>query len=296
MNHGEQTSTAAAASGFGGLRIAAFETRMATETAQLITRHGGRPFVAPALRELPLSDQAAARRFGERLLSGHGPSGIDLVLLMTGSGTTALFDVLKSTYDWSSIHHALQQTALIARGPKPAAALKAAGLHPTLTVPEPNTWVDVLMTLDTYRPVKGLRVAVQEYGTSNPDLLEALTQRGAEAISVPIYRWALPDDLAPLRQAIDAILTEEIALILITNAAQVDHVMQVLEMDGKTAAFRQALKTTVVASIGPSASERLRALDWPVDFEPTRSKLAIFVKELSEAAPPLVGRKRQTSQ
>lgn len=291
-----QTPSSPATSGFNGLHVAAFETRMAPEIARLIAHHGGHPVVVPVLQEIPLSDHTAARHFGERLRQGRGPSGIDLVILMTGTGTTALLDVLKATGDWTALSQALQHTTLIARGPKPAAALKAEGLHPTLTVPEPNTWVDVLMTLDTYHPVKGLRVAVQEYGTSNPALLEALTQRGAEVIAVPIYRWALPDDLTALHHTIDRILAGEIAIIVITNAAQVDHVMQVVTMAGKTEAFHDALQRVVVASIGPSASERLRALRWPVDFEPTRSKLGILLNELSKAAGPLLNRKQQPPQ
>ena len=264
--------------GFNGLTVAAFESRMAAEIARLIERHGGNPLVAPALREIPLDDNSAALKFGVQLTTER----VDLLILLTGVGTTALFDLLKTRYPWPSIMEALTQTALVARGPKPVAALKSFGLQPTLTVPEPNTWVYLISTLDEYRPVKGLRVAVQEYGTSNPDMLEALTQRGAEVFQVPIYRWALPEDLGPLKQALDEVIAGKVAVLLITNAAQVDHVMQVLEKDGQVESFRAALKKMVVASIGPTASERLRQYDWPIDLEPSHPKMGILVKETSE--------------
>ncbi len=274
--------------GFQGRHVAAFESRMAAEMTRLIERHGGRPLVAPALRELPLSDHSSALRFGVRLTT----QGVDILILLTGIGTTALFDVLKSRHEWPVLLEALKSTALVARGPKPVAALKAMGLRPTLTVPEPNTWVDVVSTLDEYRPVKGLSVAVQEYGVSNPDLLEALQRRGATVLPVPIYKWALPEDLTPLRQVLDQIIAGQTAVILITNAAQVDHVMQVLEQDGKIEPFRAALKKVVVASIGPTASERLRHHDWPVDLEPSHPKMGILVKETSEQAPAMTKGKR----
>ncbi|MEO8047877.1 MAG: uroporphyrinogen-III synthase, partial [Nitrospirota bacterium] len=264
--------------GFNGLAVAAFESRMAAEIARLIERHGGVPLVTPALREIPLDDNSAALKFGVQLTTER----VDMLILLTGVGTTALFDLLKTRYPWPSIVEALKQTALVARGPKPVAALKALGLQPTLTVPEPNTWIDLVSTLDEYRPVKGLRVAVQEYGVSNPDLLEALKQRGAEVFQVPIYRWALPEDLGLLRQALDKVIAGEVPLLLITNAAQVDHVMQVLEKDGKVEPFRTALKKMVVASIGPTASECLRHHEWPIDFEPSHPKMGVLVKELSE--------------
>jgi uroporphyrinogen-III synthase len=278
-----------ATAGFNGLTIATFEGRMAVEIARLIERHGGVPLVTPALREIPLDDNSAALKFGVQLTTER----VDMLILLTGVGTTTLFDLLKTRYPWPSIVAALQQVALVARGPKPVAVLKAFGLQATLTVPEPNTWIDLISTLDEYRPVKGLRVAVQEYGTSNPGLLEALKQRGAEVFQVPIYRWALPDDLGPLRQALDEVLAGKVSVLLVTNAAQVDHVMQVLEKDGQVELFRIALKKMVVASIGPTASERLRHHDWPVDLEPSHGKMGVLVKETSEKAQATLNRKRR---
>ena len=272
---------------FQGLTVAAFESRMATEITRLIERYGGRPLVAPALREIPLESNQAAHEFGVRLMDGR----VDLLILMTGIGTTALFDLLKASYSWPTILTALQGCTLVARGPKPVAVLKVAGFKATLTVPEPNTWQDILMTLDEHRPVQGLRVVLQEYGVSNPDLLKALEQRGAEVFSVPIYKWALPEDLGPIRHALDEIIAGRVHVMLVTNAAQVDHVMQVLEQDGKVAPFRAVLQKMVVASIGPTASERLRHHGWPVDFEPSHPKMGVLMKEVSEQVSSILDRK-----
>jgi uroporphyrinogen-III synthase len=271
-----------------GLTVAAFESRMAKEITRLIERYGGQPLVVPVLREIPLEDNQAAQEFGARLMDGR----VDVLILLTGVGTTALFDLLKARYSWPSIVAALEDTAVIARGPKSVATLKAAGLNATLKIPEPNTWVDLMSTLDKHRPVEGLRVAVQEYGVSNPDLLQALEQRGAEVFPVPIYKWALPEDLSPIRHVLEEIIVGRVHVILITNAAQGDHVMQVLEQDGKVEPFCAALEKIVVASIGPTASEWLRHHDWPVDFEPSHPKMGILVKEVSERASSILERKR----
>lgn len=273
-----------ATAGFDGLTVAAFESRMAVEMTRLIERHGGKPLVAPALREIPLEDNSAALQFGERLMR----EGLDVLVLMTGAGTTALFEVLQSRYSKSDLAAALKHTVLIARGPKPVAALKALGFLPTFTVPEPNTWVDVVSTLDAHRPVQGLRVAVQEYGLPNRDLLEALRQRGAQVTPVPVYRWALPENTAPLKHVISRILAGQVQVMLVTNAAQIDHVVQVAEQEGQTVPFKEACKKLVVASIGPTASERIRSHGLPVDFEPSHGKMGILAKETSEQAHRLL--------
>lgn len=271
-----------------GMTVAAFESRMAKEITRLIERYGGRPLVAPVLREVPLEDNPVVHEFGVRLMAGR----VDMLILLTGVGTTTLFDLLKTHFAWSSIMTALQQVSIITRGPKAMAALKAVGLHATLTAPEPNTWSDLIVALDQHRSVEGLRIAVQEYGVSNPDLLHALEERGADVFPVPIYKWALPEDLGPMRHALDEIMAGRVDVILITNAAQVDHVMQVLEQDGKLEPFRQALRKVVVASIGPTTSERLRYHGWPVDFEPSHPKMGFLVKEVSEQVGSIFNRKR----
>ena len=248
-----------------------------------------RALVAPALREIPLEDNSAALRFGARLLTER----IDILILLTGVGTKVLFDILQTRHALDDLIAALKNTALVVRGPKPMAALKTLGLTPTLTVPEPNTWYDLLATLDEYRPVRGLRVAVQEYGVSNTELLDALSQRGADVFPVPVYRWALPEDTGPVRRVLGAIIAGQVNVMVITNAAQIDHVMRLLEEEGTVDQFREACKKMVVASIGPTASERLHHHDLPVDLEPSHPKMGILVKETSEQVQAILRSKRE---
>jgi len=275
--------------GFNGLTVAAFESRMAAEMARLIERYGGQPHVAPALREIPLSDNTAVLEFGKRLLAGH----FEMVILLTGVGTKTMIEILQTAHPLDSVKAALARTTVLARGPKPVAALKELGLIPSITVPEPNTWRDILQVLDERGSLIEVRIAVQEYGVSNPDLLAALRQRGAQVTQVPIYKWALPENIAPLHAVLVAIIAVQIDVLLITNAAQIDHVMQLLEQKGTTAQFKGACKKMVVASIGPTASERLRHYDLPIDFEPTHSKMGVLVKEASERAHALLIPKRR---
>ena len=98
--------------------------------------------------------------------------------------------------------------------------------------------------------------------------------------------------MAPLRRVLDAIIAGQVDVLLITNAAQIDHVMQLLEQEGTTAQFKEACKKMVVASIGPTASERLRHYDLPIDFEPSHPKMGVLVKETSEQAHALLQQKQ----
>jgi len=284
----DQTKT-----GFQGLRVGALESRMAQEMERLITSHGGIPVVAPSMKEIPLSDHPQALAFGETLLSGE----VDIVVLLTGAGCRTLLEILETRFTLEAIKKALQNTILVVRGPKPAGVVKALGLHPQILVPEPNTWRDVLHALDVSFPegLTGKRVAVQEYGVSNPELLEGLRQRGAQVTPVPVYRWTLPDDLKPLQQLSQQIVQEEIPVLLITNAVQVDHLIKTLGNNTAIQQLQIVLPHMMVASIGQLASERLRQHGFPVDLEPSHPKMGILVKEASQAAHTILETKRRSS-
>lgn len=273
---------------FGGLRVAAFESRLAEPTAQLITRHGGQPSVAPSLRELPLEQNTDAIRFAEQLFRG----GFDMVILLTGVGARTLAAAVETRYPRSRFVEALQRTTIVARGPKPVAALRELGITTVVRAPEPNTWHEILTTLDAHAPVSGRHVAVQEYGQPNWELLEGLKQRGAQVTRVPVYRWTLPEDLEPLRRVVKAIAAGEVDVVLWTNAAQITNVLQVAGELSAEEAFRAALDRMVIASIGPTCSEALKEHGLSVDFEPSHSKLAICIKELAEHSQELLQRKR----
>ena len=276
------------AHGFAGLRIAAFESRMAEEMSRLIERYGGQPLVAPSMQEIPLQDNGEVLEFGRRLFAGD----VDMVILLTGVGTKAMINALLTRDDLDRITSALARTTLVVRGPKPKAVLREYGLMPTIEVPEPNTWRDIVDTLDRAGPANGLRIAVQEYGVTNTDLIEALRGRGAEVTRVPVYRWTLPDDVAPLQRVLEAILDGQVDVLLITNAVQVDHVLQVLAQRSRQDRFRQTLSRVMVASIGPTATERLHSYGFPVDLEPSHPKMGILVKESAEQASEILQNKR----
>jgi uroporphyrinogen-III synthase len=255
--------------GFDGLRVAIFEARMAGALAEMVARQGGVPLSAPALREIPLGDNPHTRTFADTLLAG----AFDVVIFETGVGVRMLVESLRdrlSPADWVA---ALRKTRVVARGPKPAAALRELGASLDYQVPEPNTWHETLALLDTKLPVSGLRVAVQEYGKPVPELTDGLEARGALVTRVPVYRWELPEDTGPLRIALREIVDGKVGAALFTSAQQVEHVLQVAEEDGVEVALRLALAThVVVGSIGPTTSESLRAHGLPVDIEPEHPK------------------------
>lgn len=276
---------------FAGLRVLSLESRRGPEMAKLIASYGGQAAVAPSMREVPLETNTDALAFAKKLLCGE----FDMVIFLTGVGTRTLARVVETIYPLSEYLARLRDIAVIARGPKPLAVLREWNVPVAIVAPEPNTWREVLRALDENSaavPLKGRRVAVQEYGVSNGDLLDGLRKRGAQVTSVPVYEWALPEDTGPLRSAIGAIARGEIDVVLFTTGTQADQLLQVAAEMKQENGVKRALSRMVIASIGPTTSERLREHGIEPDMEPSHPKMGFLVSEAAERSAEVLRRKR----
>jgi len=270
---------------FDGLRVIAFESRRANEMAELIRRQGGDPFVAPSMREAPLENNPEAFDFAERLFRGE----FDMMIFLTGVGTRTLDKVLASRYPAGRFAEALRKITVVARGPKPSAALREMQVPVAITVPEPNTWRE-LLTAIAQRPER--RIAIQEYGKSNAELLDALRARGAEVTPVRVYQWDLPEDTGPLREAVRRIVDGRADVAIFTTSIQLAHLFRIAAEESLEEPLRAALRRIVIASIGPSTTEALQEFDLESDITPSHPKLGFLVKETSEQAAAIRARKQ----
>ncbi|MCE9557071.1 MAG: uroporphyrinogen decarboxylase [Planctomycetes bacterium] len=256
--------------------------------ARLIERQGGRPSVSPSMREVAQAENPQAVEFAQRLMTG----GIDVVLLLTGVGVRHLVAAVERHVDRQRFLSALADTTTVVRGPKPLAVLKELNIKPTFRVPEPNTWRELLTTLDTHVPLAGQTVAMQEYGKPNPSLVAGLEARGAHVVRVKVYDWELPEDTGPLEANVRAIAAGEIDVALFTSAQQVENLLVIAEQLDLEAELRHGLAQAVVASIGPTTSEGLRQNELPVDLEPEHGKMGQLVVAAAEASGEILARKR----
>jgi len=272
-----------------GLRIVSFESRRAAEMAELIRNYGGEPLIAPSMREVPLGENRDAIDFIGQLEAGS----VDFLILLTGVGTRTLVAAVASEYPREKVAAALQRVTLVARGPKPVAALRELGLKPDISVPEPNTWRDILSELDSKAEIKGRRVAVQEYGIPNAELMAGLEARGAKVSRVPVYRWALPEDTGPLRSAIGRIIENRVDIALFTNATQVFHLFQVARDERLDGSLREAFSRVLIASVGPICNEALEHVGLRADLEPEHPKMGHLIAAVAAQGPALVKAKQE---
>jgi len=276
---------------FRGLRVLSLESRRSTELAALIATYGGQPIVAPALREVPLDSHSAALDFAARLVAGE----FDIVVFLTGVGARALVEAVDHAYPRHVFTDALSRTKVVVRGPKPLAVLRELKVPIWVAAPEPNTWRDVVASIEQRaeeQPLRGARIAVQEYGVSNTELLDELRAGGAQVTPVPVYRWALPEDVEPLKNAAAAIARGDVDVAMFTTSMQLVHLWRIVGELNLEDDVRRELRRTVIASIGPTTSGELKRHGLPPDVEASHPKIGTLVREAAECSAALLQSKR----
>lgn len=270
---------------FDGLRVLSLESRRTAEMEKLIRAQGGEPFLAPSMREVPLEQNRQAFEFAERLFRGE----FDMIILLTGVGTRLLGQTLASRYPEGAFADALRKLTVVARGSKPVAVLREWKVPVGVAVPEPNTWREVLAAIEGRM---GRSIAVQEYGRPNHELIEALRGRGAEVTAVPVYQWDLPENIAPLQEAVNKLAAGEFDVLMLTTSVQVTHLFRVAAELGLEDQARAALRRMVIASVGPTTTETLEDFGLRPDLAPSHPKMGFLVNETAVRAGEILRGKR----
>jgi len=258
--------------------VAILESRGRDQIAGLVRKFGGMPFSAPALAEIPDVDPAHM----QALVRDWNSTPPDIFIFQTGVGTRALLAATDSLGLTEELLRFLDKAQVIVRGPKPAAVLRSRKVRIDRAASDPFTTHEVLAELRGIL-LRGKRVAVQRYGETNRALGAALASAGAQPIEIVTYRWALPEDTAPLLRLIEALDRAEIDLVAFTSASQVANLFAIARCGGKEASLQQSLERTLVASIGPVCSAALRKLAVRVDIEAKPPKLGPFIDAIDTA-------------
>ena len=122
---------------------------------------------------------------------------------------------------------------MLARGPKARGAIRGGGLVDAWS-PESESSAEVLAHLlsGAEGPLEGRRIVVQLHGDPLPDLVTGLRQTGAEVLTVPVYRWVLPEDVAPVHRLVAGVIAGGIDAVTFTSAPAAASLLAVAEEDG----------------------------------------------------------------
>jgi uroporphyrinogen-III synthase len=258
--------------------VAILESRVRDHMASLVRKHGGTPFSAPALAEILDVDPAHIHE----LIRDWNSTPPDIFIFQTGVGTRTMFAATDSLGLTEVLLRLLDSAQVVVRGPKPTTVLHSRKVRIDRAASDPFTTHEVLAEMKE-TALRGKRVVVQRYGETNHELQAALKSKGAEVIEIVTYRWALPENTAPLLRLIDALGRDEIDLVAFTTGSQANNLFAIAQYEGKETSLKQSLGRTLVASIGPVCSATLRRFAVRVDIEAQPPKLGPLIDAINAA-------------
>lgn len=263
-----------------GYTVAVTAARRKEELGALLERRGARVVYAPAIRIVPLADDAELVAATREVLSRP----VDLVVATTGVGFRGWVEAADA---WALplVEH-LRSARVLARGPKARGAIRGGGLVDAWS-PESESSAEVLSHLlsGAEGPLEGRRIVVQLHGDPLPDLVTGLRQAGAEVLTVPVYRWVLPEDLAPVRRLVASVIAGGVDAVTFTSAPAATGVLRVADDLGRREELVAALQARVMAvAVGPVTAGPLDAAGIP-SFQPERARLAALAREVVARLP-----------
>jgi uroporphyrinogen-III synthase len=262
-----------------GFTVGVTAARRAEELAAMLERRGATVLHGPALRIVPLADDADLHAATRALIAAPP----DITVATTGIGFRGWVEAAEGWGIGEELLAALGSGTLLARGPKARGAIRAGGLQDAWS-PASESSAEVLEYL-LDKGVDGVRIAVQLHGEPLPDVVEALTLAGAEVVQVPVYRWAPPLDLGPLDGLTDAVLAGRVDVVAFTSAPAAASLLARAAERGVRDDVLAALRGPVLAlCVGPVTAAPLEAHDVPTT-QPHRSRLGAMVRHLETELP-----------
>ncbi|TDC63286.1 uroporphyrinogen-III synthase [Actinomadura sp. GC306] len=262
-----------------GFAVGVTAARRHEELATLLERRGARVVLAPAIRLVPLADDAELLDATRACLEGP----LDHVVVTTGIGFRAWLEAADGWGLRDAVAARLAGTGITARGPKARGAIRSAGLRESWS-PESEECAEVIRHL-LREDLAGARVAVQLYGDREPELTSALRAAGAEVIEIPVYRWSRTEDTTPLRRLVGQAVAGTVDAVTFTSAAAVAATLAVAAEDGLEEPLLDAMRSQVVAAcVGPVTGRVLTGRGVPT-VQPERARLGALVRTLVAELP-----------
>ncbi|WP_285690798.1 uroporphyrinogen-III synthase [Actinoplanes sp. NBRC 103695] len=260
-----------------GFTVAVTAERRRDEMAALLARRGARVITASTITIGPLADDDALRAATAACID----LAPDLVVATTGFGFRGWLETAEGWGMGDDLRAALGRARILARGPKPCGAIRAAGLTEEWAAATEGS-EEILERLLS-QGVAGARIAVQEHGEPQTEFIEALRVAGATVVEVPVYRWTLPPDVTAVRRLVDQVVNGQVDAVTFTSAPAVRAFLMIA--GARTDAVLARLRTDVMAAcVGPVTAGPLVRLDVPV-VSPQRFRLGALIKTITDELP-----------
>lgn len=241
------------------------------EQADLFRRRGLHVLHGPTLRTVDLGQDGLLRQTTESLVS----SPPRWFVATTGGGMRSW---LAAAQEWGmadDLVRCLRSTMVVGRGAKVTSALRQAGVEVAWRAPG-ESMAEVVRHIEEEfggGPAGG-RGAVQLFDPDDHPATASLRRLVDELVEVPLYRWLLPEDLAPATRLVEAAAQGRLGAVTFTSQPAVRFLFRIARRSGQEGPLREAFNDgqVLAACIGSVCAEAAYevGIEHPVWPEPFR--------------------------
>ncbi len=278
--------------GFQGLTVAVTGSRRASEQAELISKLGGVPYVAPTVG-IEVQDEADLQTEGlvHKIVGGE----FDYAVFMTGPGVYRLISTAQKLGLEGELVEVLNRIFVVARSHKPQKVLERYEVRVDL-VPSDNTSEGIAAEMANL-DLQGKGVAILWYGESQTVLRETLERGGAKVFEAMAYMYSLelkergaevlaavgfksiPPENRKILQLIDDLINRKIHIITFTSPPSARNLFRFAEAHGLDGDLRRSLNEDIlVVAVGPPTRRAIEENGVAADVMPDVYKLGPMMR------------------
>jgi uroporphyrinogen-III synthase len=251
--------------------------RRADDLITSFERRGAKVLHAPTLQIVPVESDVALIEATRAVIAAPP----DDVVVTTAEGFRGWIEAADTAGLAADLLSTLEQTRLLARGPKARGAIRAAGLVEAWSARSETTAEVVSWLLD--HGVDGRGIVVQLHGMSDPALNESLRSAGASVRGIEVYRWGPAPDPGVVERAIGQICSGAVDAVVHTSAPGAQALLDAARSQRRLDPMLAALHSGQVlnACVGPVTAAPFRSLGAPV-LVPDRYRLGALIRTVTD--------------
>jgi len=234
----------------------------AEETADLIERMGGKPYIIPVLEFKMPEDLSPIREFIEVLQGGRA----DYTFFMSVKAVSFLLKEAEILGLTARLYGGLEKTRIIAVGPRTAEELMRHNVHVDL-IPEKYSSEGVVQALGRLS-LRGKSVFIPRARGASPTLRNNLESIGAFVKEIYVYEQQIPMNYGKAKAFIERLESGKIDAIVFGSSQSVKNFLQVMGAFLTYDSLREILKRSLIVAIGPETAKTLRESGLRVDLVP----------------------------
>jgi uroporphyrinogen III methyltransferase/synthase len=252
----------------------------AYELARMISKLGGKPFIASTLELKPIKNKQLIKKFILKLIKEKERKNLFLIFM----SQNIVSMTIKASEDLRLKNEFLKQlrrVKVVAIGPKTRIKLKSLGIKVAF-MPSAYCSQGLINYFKRVR-LKGKTIMILRKKYASKYLKSELKKLGAKVIQVPVYESIIPQKISNILSLINNLIKGKIHAITFMSPSAALNLLKIAREHGLSKKLKKAMNENVlIIALGPTTQKTLNKLGIKSSLMPKKYTIEGMLKTLLE--------------